>query len=137
MDPHTSRVLVEDYYQAFNDADFNGMLELLSDEVIHDINQGKREIGKEAFAAFLDKMNAAYKESLQDIFIMVSEDGTRAAAEFTVHGTYLQTEPGLPPAKGQHYQLSAGAFFEIQTNRIARITNYYNLEDWIRQVSDR
>jgi hypothetical protein len=27
-----------------------------------------------------------------------------------------------------------GAFFEIDDGRIARVSNYYNLQDWIAQV---
>jgi len=27
-----------------------------------------------------------------------------------------------------------GAFFEIENNVVKRITNYYNLQDWLRQV---
>ena len=49
-------------------------------------------------------------------------------------GEYLSTDEGLPPANGQTYQLNAGAFFEIRDRKVARITNYYNLHDWIRQV---
>jgi steroid delta-isomerase-like uncharacterized protein len=51
-----------------------------------------------------------------------------------VLGEYLQTDEGLPPAKGQKYRLPAGAFFEIRDGKVARITNYYNLQDWIAQV---
>ena len=65
---------------------------------------------------------------------MVAPGGARAAAEFTVLGEYLSTDEGLPPANGQTYQLNAGAFFEIRDRKVARITNYYNLHDWIRQV---
>jgi steroid delta-isomerase-like uncharacterized protein len=67
--------------------------------------------------------------------IMTNDDGTRAAAEFVVLGEYLVTDEGLPEAKGQKYRLPAGAFFDIKGGKVARITNYYNLEDWIRQVS--
>ncbi|PZR02178.1 MAG: isopropylmalate/homocitrate/citramalate synthase, partial [Archangium gephyra] len=31
--------------------------------------------------------------------------------------------------------LPGGAFFDVRDDRIARVTNYYNLQDWIRQVS--
>ncbi len=27
-------------------------------------------------------------------------------------------------------------FFEVKDNKICRVTNYYNLEDWIAQVSE-
>jgi steroid delta-isomerase-like uncharacterized protein len=127
--------LIEQYYAAFNNADMDTFLNLLTDDVIHDINQGKREIGKEAFKQFMACMNYNYKEQLVDMVIMSTADGSRAAAEFVVLGKYLQSDDGLPAAKGQEYRLPAGAFFEIRDNKVARITNYYNLQDWIAQVS--
>lgn len=127
--------LIERYYAAFNSGDMGTFLHLLTDDVIHDINQGKREIGKEAFTQFMACMNFNYKEQLVDMVIMATPDGTRAAAEFVVLGSYLKSDEGLPAAKGQEYRLPAGAFFEIRDNKVARITNYYNLQDWIAQVS--
>ena len=127
--------LLQAYYAAFNAQDMNTFLSLLTDEVVHDINQGGRETGKEAFAAFMDRMNANYKETIVDIVIMTNTTGDRAAVEFTVLGEYLKTDDGLPEANGQTYQLPAGAFFEIRDAKVARITNYYNLEDWIAQVA--
>ena len=127
--------LIEQYYTAFNSADMDTFLNLLTDDVIHDINQGKREIGKEAFTQFMACMNFNYKEQLVDMVIMSTPDGTRAAAEFVVLGKYIQSDEDLPAAKGQEYRLPAGAFFEIRDNKVARITNYYNLQDWIAQVS--
>ena len=126
--------LIEQYYTAFNSADMDTFLSLLTDDVIHDINQGKREIGKEAFKQFMACMNFNYKEQLVDMVIMATADGKRAAAEFIVLGKYLQSDEGLPPAKGQEYHLPAGAFFQIRDGKVARITNYYNLQDWIAQV---
>ncbi len=126
--------LILDYYNAFNRQDMSRFLALLSDDVIHDINQGQREIGKTRFNDFMQKMNRNYKEELKDIVVMANDSGTRAAAEFTVFGTYLQSDVGLPAARGQTYKVAAGAFFEISNCQITRITNYYNLEDWISQV---
>lgn len=122
------------YYAAFNRGDWDGMLALLADDVVHDLNQGPREVGRDAFAAFLRRMAAAYREQLRDIVVMVSPDGTRAAAEYVVHGEYLADDAGLPPARGQAYVLAGGAFFAIRDGRIARVSNYYNLEDWLAQV---
>jgi len=127
--------LVENYYAAFNGGDMDTFLNLLTDDVIHDINQGRREVGKAAFTQFMSGMNTSYKEQLVDMVVMASVDGQRAAAEFVVLGEYLKTNEGLPEANGQKYKLPAGAFFEIRDNKVARITNYYNLEDWIAQVS--
>lgn len=127
--------LIRAYYAAFNGGDADGMLALLTEDVVHDINQGPREVGREAFGRFLARMNTAYREQLTDIVVMATPDGDRAAAEFTVHGTYLVAEEGLPPARGQTYRLPAGAFFVVRDGRIARVTNYYNLTDWLAQVT--
>jgi steroid delta-isomerase-like uncharacterized protein len=66
---------------------------------------------------------------------MASADGSRASAEFEVLGTYIETDSGLPPASGQTYHLPAGTFFEIKDGLISRVTTYYNLADWLRQVA--
>lgn len=127
--------LLDRYYAAFNACDWAGVLDCLSDTVIHDVNQGDREVGKAAFSAFLARMDTAYSEQLQDIVIMANDSGSRAAAEFIVHGTYKAADEGLPPAHGQTYLLPAGAFFELDGGLIKRVTVYYNLADWISQVS--
>ena len=127
--------LVLTYYAAFNRGDWESMLALLTEDVAHDLNQGNRETGREAFATFLSRMDASYREQLRDIVVLATLDGQRAAAEYVVHGEYHSTDEGLPPASGQKYVLPGGAFFEIRDDRIARVTNYYNLQDWIAQVN--
>lgn len=129
-----STALINRYYAAFNATDWTGMLDCLTQDVAHDINQGGREIGRTAFAAFLARMERCYRERVLDLVIMTSADGTRAAAEFTIQGSYLVADEGLPPARGQAYKLDVGAFFDINDGRIARVTNFYNLQDWLRQV---
>lgn len=129
-----SEALVRQYYEAFNRGDRDAMLALLAEDVAHDINQGGRETGKDAFRRFLAHMDRCYRERLADIVVMTSPDGSRAAAEFVVHGTYLATDEGLPPASGQTYVLPAGTFFELRDGKIARVTTCYNLADWSRQV---
>lgn len=125
--------LISRYYDAFNRRDYTEMLALLTDDVVHDINQGAREVGKQAFTAFLARMDRHYRERVVDLVVMSTDQ--RAAAEFVIEGSYLQTDEGLPPAHGQAYRLPVGAFFELRENRIARVTNYYNLPDWTRQVA--
>lgn len=134
MSQDATRALLQRYYAAFNAADWNGFLGMLEDDVIHDINQGARDVGKAAFAQFMDRMNRCYSEQIEDIVIMTGGDGSRAAVEFTVVGKYLRTDEGLPEANGQTYRLPGGAFFEIRNGRVARVTNYYNLQDWLKQV---
>lgn len=126
--------LVDAYYAAFNRGDSEAMLAMLTDDVVHDLNQGERQVGREAFRAFLSRMDRCYGEQLRDIALLASVDGTRAAAEYVVHGIYLSTDEGLPEARGQSYVLPGGAFFQVRDERISRVTNYYNLGDWMAQV---
>jgi len=131
----TAQALLTRYYASFNAGDWDAFFALLTDDVAHDINQGIRETGKEAFREFIARMNRCYREQIVDIVIMSNADGTRAATEYTVLGTYLATDTGLPEARGQTYKLPGGAFFELRDGKVARVTNYYNLEDWLKQVS--
>ncbi|WP_421839351.1 ketosteroid isomerase-related protein [Novosphingobium sp.] len=126
--------LLTRYYAAFNAGDWQGMLDCLSETVAHDVNQGERVTGKDKFAAFLGHMERCYKEELRDIVLMATDDGSRAAAEFVVHGAYLATDEGLPEANGQTYVLPAGAFIAVDEGKITRLTMYYNLADWTAQV---
>jgi steroid delta-isomerase-like uncharacterized protein len=130
----TTEDLIKAYYAAFNAADYDGMVALLTDDVAHDINQGARETGRTAFRIFLSHMERCYSEQLKDIVVLAEPAGKRAAAEFVVHGVYKATDTELPEATGQTYILPAGAFFEIRDGLIARVSNYYNLPDWLRQV---
>lgn len=130
-----SRALIDQYFTAFNAGDTGTMLSLVTDDVEHHVNQGEVRHGRDAFAEFCSHMGVSYREDLRDMVIFASENGTRAAAEFVVHGEYLQTDPGLPEARGQRYLLPAGSFFALRDGKIARVTTYYNLQDWIAQVS--
>ena len=130
-----TEALIRRYYAAFDAGEREAMLALLAEDVVHDVNQGGRRLGKPAFRAFLAQMDAAYAERIEDLVVMVDTTGARAAAEFTVVGTYLRTDPGLPEARGQAYRLPAGAFLEVRDGRITRVATHYNLQDWIAQVS--
>lgn len=132
----TLATTVRAYYDAFNRGDREGMLALLSDDVIHDINQGAREVGVDAFRRFLAHMDRCYRERVEDLVVMVDATGTRAAAELTIVGAYLHDDEGLPPARGQTYRLPVVAALAASSDgaRIGRVSNYYNLADWIAQV---
>lgn len=132
MEPKT---LIAAYFEAFNGGRTEDMLDLLHDEVEHHVNEGQVRRGKDLFRQFNAHMTDSYREMLTDMVVFANEAGDRAAAEFVVNGTYLKTDEGLPPARGQTYRLPAGSFFTLRDGKIARVTTYYNLADWVRQVS--
>ncbi|MCV2891296.1 ketosteroid isomerase-related protein [Ruegeria aquimaris] len=127
---------VKRYFEAFNAGDVQGMLDCLSEDVAHHVNEGQIRVGKEKFSEFCAHMNRCYNEHLTDMVVFEAEGGTRAAAEFIVNGTYLQTDSGLPEAHGQTYRLPAGSFFTLTDGKISRVTTFYNLADWVKQVSN-
>jgi steroid delta-isomerase-like uncharacterized protein len=130
-----SRDTIQRYFDAFNAKNTDGMLECLSEEVAHHVNEGQIRQGKDKFRAFCDHMTRCYDETLTDMVIFVNDEGTRASAEFTVNGTYLETDAGLPEAHKQTYRLPAGSFFSLEDGQITRVVTFYNLADWTRQVS--
>lgn len=124
--------LIEAYFANFNAHDAEGMLSLLSDDVVHDINEGHREVGKDKFRAFKAHMDECYREQISDLVVMTN--GDRGAAEFTCSGTYMKTDSGLPEANGQTYAIPAAAFFEVSDGKISRVTSYYSLSGWMSAV---
>ncbi len=129
-----TRKLINRYYAAFNAQDTAAMLDCLGPGFVHDVSQGERRRGKKKFAEFMAHMHTCYHEQLSDIVVMASADGARAAAEFKLKGRYLSTDEGLPPAAGQTYKLTVGAFFDVRDGRITRVATHYSLPDWTRQV---
>jgi steroid delta-isomerase-like uncharacterized protein len=127
--------VVDRYFDAFNAGDTDAMLDCLTDDVAHHVNEGQVRTGKALFADFCAHMTRCYAENLTDMQVFVNADETRAAAEYVVNGTYLQTDAGLPAARNQTYKLPAGSFFDLKDGKIARVTTYYNLADWTAQVA--
>jgi len=131
----TALATVQQYYEAFNAKNWQGMLALLHPGVIHEANQSDVRIGLEKFTAFLQKMDEAYEEKLTDMVFFSEPQDKRVAVEFVVNGIYKKAEEGLPEAHGQSYVLPAGAFLEVTDGKISRVTTYYNLPLWIELVS--
>jgi len=132
----TSSDIAKRYYDCFNNRNWQGMLDLLTDDVRHEPNQsGAPRIGKTAFREFLNRMDVAYEESLTDMCFFSEPTGSRVAVEFIVNGIYKEGEPGFPEAHGQKYVLPAAAFLEFDGDKIKRVTTYYDLERWIKLVS--
>jgi steroid delta-isomerase-like uncharacterized protein len=131
----SAEATVRRYFDAFNRGDVEGMLAELTEDVAHHVNEGRVRRGKALFAEFCGHMTGCYREELTEMVVFAAPDGGRAAAEYVVNGTYLATDAGLPAAHGQTYRLPAGSFFTLRDGKIARVTTYYNLADWVAQVS--
>ena len=86
--------LVLTYYAAFNRGDWAGMQALLAEDVVHDLNQGPRETGKPAFAAFQQRMERSYREQLRDFLKLVeptSHEPMSLSLGFAMHREFAKT----------------------------------------------
>ena len=131
----TSLEIVQNYYAAFNDKNWAGMLALVAPHIRHEPNQGEARVGLEKFTEFLGMMDTSYEETLTEMVFFTEPSGQRIAVEFTVNGKYKQGEEGMPEAHGQSYTLPAAAFVEVSDEKISRVTTFYNLPLWISLVS--
>lgn len=129
----TTESVMRAYFDAFNRYDTDALLDTLDENVVHVINEGATEVGKEAFRKFKAHMDECYREEIRDACYMTN--GERGAVEFICAGTYLATDGSLPPARGQTYAIPAAAFFEVKKGKITRITSYYSLKGWIEAIS--
>ncbi|WP_149241980.1 nuclear transport factor 2 family protein [Dyadobacter sp. 32] len=123
------------YYSAFNNKNWQEMLDLVHTEILHEPNQGDPRMGKEKFTEFLQMMDQSYEETLSDMVFFTEPSGTRISVEFVVNGIYKKGEEGMPEAHGQRYVLPAAAFLEVKEGKISRVTTFYNLPHWISLVS--
>jgi steroid delta-isomerase-like uncharacterized protein len=127
--------IVKQYYNAFNEKKFDGMLALLHPEVRHEPNQGEVRVGIEKFTEFMKMMDDSYEETLTEMVFFTEPTDKRVSVEFVVSGIYKKGDEGFPEAHGQKYVLPAAAFLEVTEEKISRVTTYYNLERWIKLVS--
>ncbi|HEX2746521.1 MAG TPA: nuclear transport factor 2 family protein, partial [Verrucomicrobiales bacterium] len=70
--------LLRRYYAAFNAGDRETFFSLLTEDVVHDINQGGAETGIAAFRTFMERMDRCYREQIEDLVLMADDSGTRA-----------------------------------------------------------
>ncbi len=136
MTPLTALEIVQQYYLYFNHKDWTDMLSLLDNEIRHEPNQGEARIGIQQFTSFLQMMDDSYDEHLTDMIFFTEPTGTRIACEFTVNGIYKKGEEGFPEAHGQTYVIPAASFLEVKNEKITRISTFYNVNEWIKNVSE-
>ncbi|MBK6977096.1 MAG: nuclear transport factor 2 family protein [Cytophagaceae bacterium] len=128
----TSIEIVKAYYHNFNDKNWQGMLDLLSEDIRHDANQGDSRVGKELFREFLAHMDRCYDETLTEMVFFAEPTDQRVAVEFVVNGTYKSTDEGLR-LRDKNMYFRRG-FPGCERWKISRVTTYYNLPLWEKMV---
>jgi steroid delta-isomerase-like uncharacterized protein len=130
-----SQKLVENFYNYFNALELDKIYTLVSDDVKHEMNNSGIEKGKAAFIEMMKKSTKHYREKVENVVYMVSDDGKNVATKFDFKGNYISTDESQIPAKNQPYQASAINYFEIENGKITYAACWFNEDDWKKQVS--
>lgn len=125
MNQDTERLIAQ-YFAAYNHADWDGMLALMSDDVVHDLNDCSRRVGLQAFTEQLNESKQSFLEVVSDVETEVPGNGERAIAAYTISGQYLATAPGMPAARGQRYRIEGKSIFDIRDGKISRIISEFD-----------
>lgn len=113
-------LLIERFFAAVNAREFDAVEDCMHEDMVFEFSPGKRDFGKQAFRQFIAELTTGSGEQIGDIAVMTSEDGTRAAAEFTRRGRVPNAaDVGQP---GERYSHPDGLFFAVEDGLIIRIT---------------
>ncbi len=134
--PVSQKQLAENYIKAWHSGDADTIAALLDEDFVYDGFACDRVIGIPDFR--LARAEVAHKLSLEigDAVIMTSPDANRAAAEVTVRGRYDATIKGWPDASGQDFSVSAVLLFAFEGETISRVSEYPNMNELMRQLSE-
>lgn len=121
------RSIVEAHNEAFNEAQFDRALELMSEECIV-MAPGAPTMKRDEFRQFLK----AFKDAAPDSKVNIDEyyeDGDRAIVQGRFIGTHtapLVTPQGEIPAQGKKFELPYSDFFTIKDGKITAHTVYFD-----------
>ena len=130
-----SEKIIHQYYEYLATRDLDNFIRLLSPEVIHEINQGETERGKQNFRIFMEDQFSQGKYHIKDLIIFTSPDGKYATSRFICSGEYYKTLPGYPKATGQKWEIPVVSFFKIENDKISHVAVYFNDNAWRKQLS--
>lgn len=97
--------IIQDYFDAFNAGDIEGMLACLTDDVAHHVNERKIRRDKDLFTEFCAHMSRCYRENLTEMVIFAN--GDRAAAEYGICREWNLSRNRSRPAGGERPNLQA------------------------------
>ena len=131
--PDAPRPVLEAFLQAWNRHDLAAMDTLLASNAVHeDMALEFRGTGANEEKAFMRQTYGTIPDfdwRLTDVLV----DGPRAAAEWTLAGTYTGDTPS-GPVKGKRFSIRGASMVTTEGGKIKRFTDYYTLVDFYRQV---
>ena len=127
--------IVNDYYKAYNNQDVEGQVELMSSNFEHFTNSGKIEKGVEAYRKYAKAVYSDVKEEVYQTHFLIGQDPSHIAVQSRAKGEYLKIDKANPKNPLKKYDIPFAEFFEIQDEKITKLSTYYNELEWKNQVS--
>lgn len=113
--------------------DGEALARYLHDDVAYDDGLGGRVIGAAAVREALIRRAGALDERHGDRVLMQAEG--RVAAEVTLRGRHETALAGLPEPSGRSYSLAACLVFEIEGERVARLSRYLDSRGFLDSLA--
>lgn len=127
-DPKT---VVLNWTDALNHGDLEAAASYLHDDFVFvDTGFGMRI---EGLAAWRETAAAGIFTELNIVKTTFLVDGDTFANEWVMSGVHSGDAPGLP-ATGRSFRISGAGFGEVRDGRMVRVTEYWNMADFLTQV---
>lgn len=128
----SGKAVVEAYVHAWNKHDFAALDTILAADAVHeDIAQNFHGKGKAAIAEFM-RQNIAVEPDFNWQITNAIEDGRTVAFEWTWTATYTGPDATGKPVKSKRISGRGASFVEVESGKIKRFTDYYDLASFFR-----
>lgn len=128
------KALVLDWTEALNRRDADAAVAYLTEDcVLVNIGTGQRTVGREAIREDHLALFAMYSDMRIEKTTFLSTGDGHYATEWIMTGVHTGDAPGLP-ATGKPFRISGAGVGEIRDGRIARVTEYWNMAEFLIQV---
>ncbi len=132
--PKPPRATVEAVILAYNKHDAEAFLVLHSPDMLTVSPSMEAPVkGVEALRTALPQEWRAFPDSHIETRTLIG-DGDTVAVESVWMGTYLNSLPGYPPARGQKVRLNQMAVYTLKDDKIIALRSYYNPAELVRQL---
>jgi steroid delta-isomerase-like uncharacterized protein len=128
------KALVLGWTDALNRGDADAAAAYVTEDcVFTNIGTGQRLVGRDAAREDFVALIAMYSEMRIEKTTFLSTADGHYATEWIMTGVHTGDVPGLP-ATGKPFRISGAGFGEIRDGKLARVTEYWNMAEFLIQV---
>ena len=133
MGSSSAEGLVEDWASVWSSHDVAKVLSIFTDDCVYeDVTMGVVNHGKTELATFARDIFGAFPDFTLQLTSQFAA-GSWAGAEWTMSATHKGDLPGLP-ATGKRFSIRGATVFELQGEKIRRVSDYWNMVTFLKQT---